>query len=94
MNAALDKSGKLYSIIDGKQRFEAIFRFFKGEIVLATYFVYFNNPTLKLAGLSYQDIIDESLKPFAQLAVALLFQKRASKAAAFQVRLEGIGQGG
>lgn len=56
VNAALDKSGKLYSIIDGKQRFEAIFRFFKGEIVLATYFVYFNNPTLKLAGLSYQDI--------------------------------------
>ena len=45
--------------------------------------------------VSFADLlIDESLKPFAQLAIALLFQKRASKAAAFQVRLEGIGQGG
>lgn len=56
VNAALDKSGKLYSIIDGKQRLEAIFKFFRGEIVLAPYFVYLNNPTLKLAGLSYQNI--------------------------------------
>ena len=56
VNAALDKSGKLYSIIDGKQRFEAIFKFFKGEIVLASYFVYLNNPTLRLAGSSYLDI--------------------------------------
>lgn len=56
VNAALDTSGKLYSVIDGKQRLEAIFKFFRGEIVLANYFVYLNNPMFKLAGLSYQDI--------------------------------------
>ena len=56
VNAAFDKSGKLYSVIDGKQRFEAIFKFFKGEISLANDFVYLNDPGLKLAGLSYSDI--------------------------------------
>ena len=56
VSTELDQSDKLYSIIDGKQRFEAIFKFFRGEIVLANYFIYLNNPALKLAGLSYQDI--------------------------------------
>ena len=50
VNAAFDKSGKLYSVIDGKQRFEAIFKFFKDEISLANDFVYLNDPRLKLAG--------------------------------------------
>lgn len=56
VNAALDISGKLYAVVDGKQRFGAIFKFFRGDIVLASDFVYLKNPRLKLAKLSYQDL--------------------------------------
>ncbi len=45
-----------YAIIDGKQRFEAIFDFFDGKITLNDDFVYFENPSLPLAGLSYKDL--------------------------------------
>ncbi len=45
-----------YSIIDGKQRFEAIFDFFDGKIVLNEDFMYLPNPELRLAGLSYPDL--------------------------------------
>lgn len=56
VNAALDKSGKLYAVVDGKQRFGAIFKFFRGDLVLANDFIYLKNTTLKLAGLSYHDL--------------------------------------
>lgn len=45
-----------YAIIDGKQRFEAIFDFFDGNIVLNEDFVYLENPSLKLGGLGYKDL--------------------------------------
>lgn len=45
-----------YAIIDGKQRFEAIFDFFDGEITLDEEFVFKEDPTLKLGGLGYKDL--------------------------------------
>lgn len=45
-----------YAIVDGKQRFEAIFDFFKGGIVLNEDFVYHKNPSLNLGGLGYKDL--------------------------------------
>ena len=45
-----------YAIIDGKQRFEAIFDFFDGKVVLNEDFTYLDNPSLKLAGLGYPDL--------------------------------------
>lgn len=45
-----------YAIIDGKQRMEAIFDFFDGNIVLNKDFIYLENPDLKLGGLGYQDL--------------------------------------
>ncbi|WP_175854554.1 DUF262 domain-containing protein [Burkholderia anthina] len=45
-----------YAIIDGKQRFEAIFDFFDGAITLNNDFVYLADPSLKLGGLSYKDL--------------------------------------
>jgi hypothetical protein len=45
-----------YAIIDGKQRFEAIFDFFDSKITLNEDFVYLANPSLALAGLSYRDL--------------------------------------
>jgi hypothetical protein len=46
-----------YAIIDGKQRFEAIFDFFEGKITLNDDFIYREDPSLKLAGLGYQDLV-------------------------------------
>ncbi len=45
-----------YAIIDGKQRFEAIFDFFSGELVLNGDFVLRRDPSLKLGGLGYRDL--------------------------------------
>jgi len=53
-----------YAIIDGKQRFEAIFDFYDGHITLNDDFVYRENPSLKLAGLGYQDLA----KNYAEIA--------------------------
>lgn len=53
----LNKKRLPYAIIDGKQRFEAIFDFYEGHITLNDDFVYRENPSLKLAGLGYQDLV-------------------------------------
>ncbi len=45
-----------YAIIDGKQRFEAIFDFYDGRVTLNDDFVYREAPTIKLAGLGYEDL--------------------------------------
>lgn len=45
-----------YAIIDGKQRFEAIFDFFDGALTLNRDFVLREAPELKLGGLSYLDL--------------------------------------
>lgn len=52
----LNKKKLPYAIIDGKQRFEAIFDFYDGQIVLDENFVFLQNPDLELGGLSYKDI--------------------------------------
>lgn len=55
-NSPLNRKQLPYAIIDGKQRFEAIFDFFEGKITLNDDFVFRENPTLKLAGLGYNDL--------------------------------------
>ena len=45
-----------YAIIDGKQRFEAIFDFFDGNIVLDRNFVFLEDTKVKIGGLGYKDI--------------------------------------
>jgi len=46
-----------YAIIDGKQRFEAIFDFFDGTVTLNDDFIYLPDPTQKLGGLGYKDLV-------------------------------------
>jgi hypothetical protein len=53
----LNKKRLSYAIIDGKQRFEAIFDFYDGKITLNDDFVYRDNKSLRLAGLGYQDLL-------------------------------------
>ncbi|CAM3933802.1 DUF262 domain-containing protein [Pseudomonas wadenswilerensis] len=56
-SSKLNSSRLPYAIIDGKQRFEAIFDFFDGSIVLNDDFVYKADPSLKLGGLGYKDLV-------------------------------------
>ena len=55
-DSKLNKKQLPYAIIDGKQRFEAIFDFFEGRITLNADFVLLENPSLKLGRLGYRDI--------------------------------------
>lgn len=55
-DSALNKQRLPYAIIDGKQRFEAIFDFFDNRLVLNPDFVWRKDPTLELGGLSLRDI--------------------------------------
>src|SRR5579885_1413385 len=47
---------KMYSIIDGKQRFNAIFSFFNNEYELSEKFEYFSDPKIKIGGLTYSQL--------------------------------------
>ncbi|MEX2171503.1 MAG: DUF262 domain-containing protein [Pirellulales bacterium] len=55
-DSTLNEKKLPYAIIDGKQRFESIFDFFDGKITLNNDFVYREDPSLDLQGLSYQDL--------------------------------------
>ena len=52
----LNTSSMNYAVIDGKQRFEALFDFIRGAIALSSSFVFEEKPSLQLAGLSYSDL--------------------------------------
>ena len=55
-DSKLNKKRLPYAIIDGKQRFEAVFDFFEGRITLNADFVLLEDPGLKLGGLGYRDL--------------------------------------
>ncbi len=52
-------TGKSYAIIDGQQRLETIWKFIEGYFCLANDFEYQDDPNIKLASLSYEDISKE-----------------------------------
>lgn len=52
----LSKSDCSYAVIDGKQRLEAIFRFFEGDLNLNKNFVWRQDPKNGLGGLSYEEL--------------------------------------
>ena len=54
--APFNEKNTRYAVIDGKQRFESIFDFFDGQLVLARDFAYVRDPSLRLAWLSYRDL--------------------------------------
>jgi Protein of unknown function DUF262 len=56
VNSLLNDKQKSYAVVDGKQRFEAIFDFYDGKLTLASDFKYFSTPDLSLAGLTYKDL--------------------------------------
>jgi hypothetical protein len=56
VDSPLNAGKKPYAVIDGKQRFEAIFDFFDAKLILNDDFIYYENPSLKLGKLSYKDL--------------------------------------
>lgn len=58
VNTELNKKNLPYAIIDGRQRFEAIFEFFDNQLPLNHDIVYEKNQEIKLGGLTYEQIKD------------------------------------
>lgn len=57
INTSLNQATRAYAVIDGKQRFEAIFNFFDGKIALNDDFLYSDDLELRLGGLGYRDLV-------------------------------------
>jgi len=55
-NDRISKTGFRYAVIDGRQRLETIWSFLDNEFTLASDFEYQRDPSINLAGLSYDDI--------------------------------------
>ncbi len=55
-DSPLNIKKKMYAIIDGKQRFDAIFDFFKDNFALDKEFEYQQNTSLDLSGLHYSEL--------------------------------------
>lgn len=53
---SLNRKRTLYAVIDGRQRLETIFRFLEDKFTLDESFVYYADPELSLAGLTYSEI--------------------------------------
>lgn len=64
--SSLNASNKQYAVIDGKQRFEAIFDFIDGKITLRKDFVWTDDPSIELGGLGYNDLRRNHPKVAAQ----------------------------
>jgi hypothetical protein len=55
-NSKLNENRKPYAVVDGKQRFEAMFDFFDGHLTLDKNFIFNEEPTINLGGLSFKDL--------------------------------------
>lgn len=56
IKSPLNVEKKRYAVIDGKQRFEAIFEFFENRFPLSTDFRLETDPEIDIAGLYYKDL--------------------------------------
>lgn len=52
----LNKDAKPYAVVDGRQRFEAIFQFFDNQFSLSKKFRLFSDPKRKAGGMSYDEL--------------------------------------
>lgn len=56
VNSALNEQRLQYAVIDGKQRFEAMFDFLDGNYSLAEDFVFLADPDLKIGGMNISEL--------------------------------------
>lgn len=57
VNTPLNIQKKPYAIVDGKQRFEAIFEYFENKLKLSQKCVYIKDPNKKIANMKYLELI-------------------------------------
>jgi hypothetical protein len=79
----LKPAGKPYAIVDGKQRFEAIFDFFDGRLTLDSDFRLESEPELKLVDLDtpiWLSVIQESPNPSTTFILLLCASLHRTKA--------------
>lgn len=55
-SSRLNASNRPYAVIDGRQRFEALFDFLDGKVPLNSDFIYLADPSLALGGLTARDL--------------------------------------
>ncbi|MET3978828.1 hypothetical protein ABIB62_001398 [Mucilaginibacter sp. UYP25] len=55
-NSGLNEDRRPFAVVDGKQRFEAMFDFLNGHLTLDKDFVFNEDTTIKLGGLSFKDL--------------------------------------
>jgi hypothetical protein len=56
LDSDLNRNRKKYAVIDGKQRLITIFDFFDNQFTLSSKFTLYEEPDLRLQGLSYRDL--------------------------------------
>ena len=64
----LNLANRQYAVIDGKQRLGAIFDFFQNRLRLSEDFEWAVNPGIRLAGLTYNDLIQNHPKAASRFA--------------------------
>lgn len=69
VNNSLNRFGKKFAVIDGRQRLEAIFDFIEDKFPLSSEFVYEGQPDIDLRGLRYSHLRSQFPK------IALLFEQ-------------------
>jgi hypothetical protein len=55
-SSELNEKRKPYAVVDGKQRFEAMFDFYDDKITLDKDFILLEEPSIELGGLSFKDL--------------------------------------
>lgn len=63
----LNTNNKLYAVIDGKQRLETIFEFFENKFSLSKEFVFDEDPSINLKGLTFSEISSNHTLPLYKL---------------------------
>jgi len=65
--SVLNKSGKPFAVIDGRQRFEAIFDFMDGKVALNSHMLYLSDPTTRLGKMKVKDLEREHPRIFQRI---------------------------
>ncbi len=75
-NNPLNRNNKIYAVIDGKQRIQAMLDFIADKFPLDNEFEYFDNSDIRIAGLKYSQIAErfpEVISKFFECALDIIF---------------------
>lgn len=64
----LNQSGKPFAVIDGRQRFEAIFDFMDGKVPLNSDMLYLSDPAIRLGKMTARDLAQEHPRIFQRIS--------------------------